>query len=484
MSVVPIEHPHIALSYVWGAADSLREVLINGRLFRVRSNLYDFLCYAKNLPGAPFIWIDAICINQEDASEKNHQVREMHNIYSSAQRVVAWLGCSNNSIARFFRFLRLNTDGNEQDKKEASQEFPEYKMLKAMALRGQGLEGPPDRPRLMTSMQLLADICALEYWSRLWVVPEVSLSRDLVLMYGQEMLSAYSFQTELNTACWESFGLIRSEMESIRSSAKQVRALEGAVSEQRVLEGNQRAKELRRLLEIYGRLSCADLRDRIFALLPLSPKFEVLKDTIDYQELGHTVFINVLLADTSQDAHGTYRFQLAVQLFSCLELGSTEAPDVLAQRDISSEIEILLECDKHSCSERLSFLQQVRTTMVPALRTRHDLQDTELTPEKMLIVEDCLYRDYFVIQHDDLAETWTLLAIYKTPKRSRNGSIIPATYLLLDQPMRMKLKEAGGPVMPCMRYKEECEMIKFSLQSVSFSALMSFFKQYLRKSDD
>jgi hypothetical protein len=46
-------------------------------------------------PGStPYIWIDAICINQEDLQERGAQVAIMDRIYASAQRVFVWLGSS------------------------------------------------------------------------------------------------------------------------------------------------------------------------------------------------------------------------------------------------------------------------------------------------------------------------------------------------------------------------------------------------------
>jgi hypothetical protein len=38
------------------------------------------------------IWADAICINQTDTSEKNIQVRQMSNIYASADQVIIYVG--------------------------------------------------------------------------------------------------------------------------------------------------------------------------------------------------------------------------------------------------------------------------------------------------------------------------------------------------------------------------------------------------------
>ncbi|KAK0713942.1 heterokaryon incompatibility protein-domain-containing protein [Lasiosphaeria miniovina] len=47
---------------------------------------------AHNAPNDFTIWADAICINQSDLAEKSSQVALMSSIYSSAARVVGWLG--------------------------------------------------------------------------------------------------------------------------------------------------------------------------------------------------------------------------------------------------------------------------------------------------------------------------------------------------------------------------------------------------------
>jgi len=38
------------------------------------------------------LWVDAICINQSDDTEKAVQVAEMHHIYQKATSVYVWLG--------------------------------------------------------------------------------------------------------------------------------------------------------------------------------------------------------------------------------------------------------------------------------------------------------------------------------------------------------------------------------------------------------
>ena len=39
------------------------------------------------------MFIDALCIDQSDIAERNHQVRQMGDVYRAAKAVVAWLGC-------------------------------------------------------------------------------------------------------------------------------------------------------------------------------------------------------------------------------------------------------------------------------------------------------------------------------------------------------------------------------------------------------
>jgi hypothetical protein len=84
-----------ALSYVWGNPALSSEILISNAPLYITANCFDAL---KNL--APklsddkerLLWVDSICINQRDMSERNSQVSLMAEIYGGAERVVVWLG--------------------------------------------------------------------------------------------------------------------------------------------------------------------------------------------------------------------------------------------------------------------------------------------------------------------------------------------------------------------------------------------------------
>jgi hypothetical protein len=53
------------------------------------------------------MWIDAICINQDNREEKEHQIPLMAEIYSKALRVVVWLGEAEDDSDRALEEIRL-----------------------------------------------------------------------------------------------------------------------------------------------------------------------------------------------------------------------------------------------------------------------------------------------------------------------------------------------------------------------------------------
>ena len=98
-----------ALSYFWGDADDLYNIKIDSKTLQIRRNLYDFLQTVPDvkpsiLPNGSVpshLWIDQVCINQENGIERNHQVQQMKQIFSRAGRVIAWLGpCSDAETLR------------------------------------------------------------------------------------------------------------------------------------------------------------------------------------------------------------------------------------------------------------------------------------------------------------------------------------------------------------------------------------------------
>lgn len=98
------------LSYAWGAPGDTLELVCSGKILSVHENLGDFLKLASERHHQRPIWIDAICINQEDDAEKNHQIPLMAEIYNSATQVLAWLGSNSEEGDKAFPLIPLIAD--------------------------------------------------------------------------------------------------------------------------------------------------------------------------------------------------------------------------------------------------------------------------------------------------------------------------------------------------------------------------------------
>ncbi|KAF2007649.1 hypothetical protein P154DRAFT_583794 [Amniculicola lignicola CBS 123094] len=194
-----IWHDYTCLSYMWGVGTrNLPTILLNYQLGEVRRNLFTFLEFARVKYPCQSLWIDAICINQDDDNEKASQVQQMGDIYKEACRVISWLG-RDSTISKFFRTVHQKP--NDQFSWE---ELPPWHVRKKDRAYW-GLE--PDTPWANTKItrsnnsidQILAhDFAVNKYWKRAWITQEVSLARKLLLATDQEQLDYALISGRLN----------------------------------------------------------------------------------------------------------------------------------------------------------------------------------------------------------------------------------------------------------------------------------------------
>lgn len=103
MSHFPSHQPpkYTALSYGWGASARTVRILVNGKQLCITTSLKSFfqeLTSRRRTSREPidvissWLWIDAICINQEDRIERSSQVAKMKEIYENAHSMIIWLG--------------------------------------------------------------------------------------------------------------------------------------------------------------------------------------------------------------------------------------------------------------------------------------------------------------------------------------------------------------------------------------------------------
>lgn len=139
--------PYVAVSYTWatetGDAALSRRIFVHAdndpmdeSVIKVTVNCEDALQQLWNPSVAQVIWIDAICIDQNRISERNHQVSMMDRIYKRATRVhVCIPNTTEDYQALMLLFLResplsettLNGYGDQEIEK-----WPEFAQIEAL----------------------------------------------------------------------------------------------------------------------------------------------------------------------------------------------------------------------------------------------------------------------------------------------------------------------------------------------------------------
>jgi hypothetical protein len=96
---------YIALSYTWSDPSVTAAVFIDGIERQITTNLESTLRHIRDEVNPVVLWADAICINQSDTAERNHQVQLMRQIYSGVD-VLAWLGEEEDGSGEAIEFIR------------------------------------------------------------------------------------------------------------------------------------------------------------------------------------------------------------------------------------------------------------------------------------------------------------------------------------------------------------------------------------------
>ena len=80
-----------ALSYSWGYGQEEQPILCNNIEMLISVNLHNALRGLRRPDRSRYLWIDALCINQNNLNEKGQQIQRMFSIYFKAERVIGWL---------------------------------------------------------------------------------------------------------------------------------------------------------------------------------------------------------------------------------------------------------------------------------------------------------------------------------------------------------------------------------------------------------
>jgi hypothetical protein len=180
---------YAALSYVWGDMRMTRSVFVNGHEVQVTTNLGDAL-FQLTKDGTRYLWADALCINQQDDDERGDQVRIMKEIYQTATCVLAWLGAGDemsdrgmlkiHEVARLARSLNILNHG-------APKWWKGMSARQIIDLRNAVVQAFAGTTRLEKGdIGSIVSLLKNPYWTRLWVIQEVTLAQTVYLACGSK----------------------------------------------------------------------------------------------------------------------------------------------------------------------------------------------------------------------------------------------------------------------------------------------------------
>lgn len=216
----------IAISYFWGDASSMVIIDCGSNTgekteVSITVNCASALRALRSTTEAQFIWIDGLCINQQDYQERDRQVRLMPKIYSSARQVAVYLG-------------------DEADDSDMAMDFI----------------AAPNKPVMtLAAAQAIHALLGRPWFTRTWVIQEVAVAKTIIVRCATK------------AAPWDHLmrmtQLVRSRVPPVISPIRRLKP-RGWIS--------IRTSEqfLRALCEARS-CHCTDARDRIFAFASMWP---------------------------------------------------------------------------------------------------------------------------------------------------------------------------------------------------------------------
>ena len=223
-------------------------ISVNGLPFSIQHNLFLALCHLRSLTCSLTLWVDFICIDQSNVEERNSQVALMSFVYTRAFQVVAWLGLPYHQ-SRTDPFIGMAIDW----KAGKGHEFASS-LTTARSFRYSLEPDPKTFVRLAESA----------YWTRLWIVQELCLARDLVFLYGPKI---WTYEALMQ---WDVLKMARSVSLPNQTWDKKSEQFEPMVRMLDTRADKFKEMKLGSLIERFSNSGCTELRDRVYGLLGLA----------------------------------------------------------------------------------------------------------------------------------------------------------------------------------------------------------------------
>lgn len=245
------------ISYVWGSHWDADELYLNGTIQQVPESSYAVLRRIRLPDRTRTVWIDALCINQNDIREKAQQVSFMGRIYKSSKGNLIYLGQGTKTL-----YQGLD---DVQSIAKCSVELTELSEASPVIIS-----------QFFGSAQTPYDWSCIEkfynstWFRRLWIFQEAALAPKSACILGDTTIDFYLVAQAaallLKLARASKFRPDVVESRGVRTSASLFQFLHEA---DRPKFEVQQDTTMAALLRVASALDCSDPRDKVYAMLGL-----------------------------------------------------------------------------------------------------------------------------------------------------------------------------------------------------------------------
>ncbi|KAK8112946.1 heterokaryon incompatibility protein-domain-containing protein [Apiospora sp. TS-2023a] len=284
LKVQDLEDPStnfIALSYVWGTETASEVVQADKENIQVTVNLLNCLRHLRDTQHSLVLWVDAICINQDDLREKSAQVAMMGYIYSRCSTVCCWLGAPPDSASA------------ERDPFELIHHFAankHYHDLPGYSVVGSADARFEENTEFLALWERFLSVANSAWWTRAWTVQEAVVPKDSVLRLGKWSIN---FETVITSRQLRNSHLLQ----CFENSPLGPQGWPKTFPE-------FRCRPFYELVLTFSNRACSNPRDKVFSLLALAKSPVMKAHRPDYSRSvidTYTQAFRLMLDETDND---------------------------------------------------------------------------------------------------------------------------------------------------------------------------------------
>ncbi|KAF5572780.1 heterokaryon incompatibility protein [Fusarium pseudoanthophilum] len=265
--------PYEALSYSWGSQSTPHEILVDGKTLLITESLYEALWHMRRPDEDRMLWVDALCIDQNNIKERGHQVNRMGEIYGKADKVVVWLGyLSGNATklksavtileAKLAEIPGIPRKWPREDPRWRSQ----WEQVEASLV-------PSCRKELVDGLQ---SFMGKSWFSRVWILQEVANAKRAVVSCNLGEIPSWIF------------ALLPRVMD-VKVSQQCQAVLDIMPHPSKPSATRKETRNLSSLLWKFRGCKATDPRDRVYALLGMATDMEDSAIQADYAKEEHVL---------------------------------------------------------------------------------------------------------------------------------------------------------------------------------------------------